>query len=248
MGRELSRPAAIFVDDGGVMNNNELRGHQWQRLVAEYLAPRLGGELDAWGPANKTVADRQFAKALDGTLFPSDRGYVDVWDDEEKRWLREMCELVGVDAPASDEACLALARDTAAYVTRRVRSSFPGVAEALRFLHSQGYVLHTASGEVSQELDGYLTGMGVRHLFDRLYGPDIVDTFKSSRAYYDRIFADSGVLPSDALVVDDSPKAVGWARDAGATAVLVSRQPADGGEASPVIGSLSELPGFLEGR
>ena len=230
------------------MNNNELRGHQWQRLVAEYLAPRLGGEHGAWGPANMTVANQQFARFEAGTLFPPNGGYVDIWDGEERRWLREMCELVGVDASAGDEECLALARDTAAYVTRRVRSSFPGVAEALRSLHSEGYVLHTASGEGSQELDGYLTGMGVRDLFDRLYGPDIVDTFKGSRAYYDRIFSDSGVSPSEALVVDDSPKPVRWAQEAGATAVLVSRESAGGNEASPVIKSLSDLPDFLEGR
>lgn len=39
---------AIFIDDGGVMNDNAVRGPQWQRLIGEYLAPRLGGSGAAW--------------------------------------------------------------------------------------------------------------------------------------------------------------------------------------------------------
>ncbi|MCX8212923.1 MAG: hypothetical protein OTJ97_00160 [SAR202 cluster bacterium] len=42
----------IFLDDGGVMNDNTLRGREWQRHVGEYLSPRLGGSLQAWGNAN----------------------------------------------------------------------------------------------------------------------------------------------------------------------------------------------------
>ena len=38
------------------MNDNATRGLRWQRLVAEYLAPRLGGNPDDWGEANRVVA------------------------------------------------------------------------------------------------------------------------------------------------------------------------------------------------
>ncbi len=38
----------IFLDDGGgVMNDNEVRGPQWQRLVGEYFSPTLGGAPEA---------------------------------------------------------------------------------------------------------------------------------------------------------------------------------------------------------
>jgi hypothetical protein len=46
----------IFLDDGGVMNDNRLRGPQWQRLLGEFLPPRLGGEAVAWAEANRVVA------------------------------------------------------------------------------------------------------------------------------------------------------------------------------------------------
>jgi hypothetical protein len=58
---------AIFLDDGGVMNDNDVRGKQWQQLVAEYLSPRLGGEPDKWSAANRLVAPRvwqNFTRAL----------------------------------------------------------------------------------------------------------------------------------------------------------------------------------------
>ena len=51
---------AVFLGDGGVMNDNETRGRQWQRLVAEYVAPRLGGNPRDWGEANKVDAQREF--------------------------------------------------------------------------------------------------------------------------------------------------------------------------------------------
>lgn len=38
----------IFLDDGGVMNDNTLRGFQWERMVAEFFKPVLGGTFEAW--------------------------------------------------------------------------------------------------------------------------------------------------------------------------------------------------------
>jgi hypothetical protein len=63
----------------------------------------------------------------------------------------------------------------------------------VRHLQACGYRLRTASGECSAELAGYLEGMGVRHCFQRLYGPDLVNTLKEGTDYYARIFADAGV-------------------------------------------------------
>ena len=48
----------IFLDDGGVMNDNRLRGTQWQRMVAEFFVPKLGGTLEAWTAANYQVITR----------------------------------------------------------------------------------------------------------------------------------------------------------------------------------------------
>ena len=39
----------VFLDDGGVMNDNNERGLQWQRLVSEYFVPLLGGPREPGG-------------------------------------------------------------------------------------------------------------------------------------------------------------------------------------------------------
>ena len=74
-----------------------------------------------------------------------------------------------------------------------------------------------------------------------------MNTWKGGRLFYDRIFGDAGVQPSECLVIDDSPRAVQWASEAGATAVLVSAEPSPSDNAYVVVGSLAELPSFLAG-
>jgi len=241
----MKRIENIFIDDGGVMNDNSLRGPQWQRLVGEYLEPKLGGSRAAWAEANKTVVEREMARFGE---VPSGKSYLDFWREEELRWIREMCDLVEVDAPGTDEDCSRLSRATNSYVIAGVESAIPGAVDAIRSLHGMGYTLYTASGEYSLDLQGYLAAMGVRQLFERIYGPDLINTWKGGRQYYDRIFGDARVEPSECLVIDDSPKAVQGARDAGATAVLVSAEPPPATSADAVLKSLAELPALLADR
>jgi phosphoglycolate phosphatase-like HAD superfamily hydrolase len=160
-------------------------------------------------------------------------------------WLREMCETLGI-TPPSELECLDLADRAQAYVTRRVRAAFPGVADTIRSLYAQGYTLHTASGECSSELAGYLEGMGVRGCFGRLYGADLVNTLKSGPEYYRRVFADAAVDPADALIVDDNPGPVAWATEVGARAILInSAETAPASGAAFKLNGLAELPAAL---
>ncbi len=217
----MASQPVIFLDDGGVMNDSSRRALQWQRLVAEFFAPRLGGTTEAWREANRLVIDRLLDLERWRLRIKASSDYASFDSTYQFDWLRGMCEVVGIAAPAEAE-CVALARCAVASIIPRVRAAFPGVVDAIRTLHSQGYTLHTASGEPSSHLAGYLEGMGVRGCFGRLYGPDLIDTFKEGPEYYDRIFADVGIAPADALVVDDNPRAITWAAQTGAQTILVS--------------------------
>src|ERR1700694_4626388 len=179
----MIRPA-LFIDDGGVMNENARRGRQWQRLVGEYFSPRLGGAPEAWAAANAQVVHRLFAEYE--THFDADPGasFLKYWATYQEAWLSGMCTAVRVALPADRAAWSRLCRECEAFVTRRVRAANPGVIQAVRRLHAIGYVLRTASGERSWELEGYLAGMGVRECFVDLYGVDLVDTAKASRLFY----------------------------------------------------------------
>src|ERR1700694_5226959 len=215
----MTRPA-LFIDDGGVRNENARRGRQWQRLVGPYFSSRLGGASQAWTAANADVAHRLFAEYE--THFNADPGasFSKYWATYQEAWLGGMCTAVGVALPADRAAWSRLCRECEAFVTRRVRAAYPGAIQAVRRLHAAGYVLRTASGERSWELEGYLLGMGVRGCFVDLCGADLVDTAKASQLFYERVFVHAGVAPDDALVVDDSERALDWAADLGARTVL----------------------------
>ena len=242
------RAGAILLDDGGVMNDNTLRGPEWQRLVGEFLAPRLGGAPEAWGEANHVVFTemwKEFEALLHPVLEADTDTYFDFYGDQRARWLRDMCARVGVEAPNAEE-CYALGLETEQYVLPRVRAGFPAAADAIRTLHAKGYRLGTASSGRAFELEGHLTGLGVRELFlERLYGPDLVGAMKGTSHYYNRIFADATLDPAETIVVDDTAWVLDRAAAAGAQTVLVSTKPQSSRHTHIVIERLAELPPLL---
>jgi len=240
----MSRPT-IFLDDGGVMNNNSLRASQWQRLVSEFFAPLLGGTPEAWIDANRVVVDRMLEPESWRRRIQSATDFASFDGADKYDWLAGMCELVGIPTSPEDEV-IALARRAISFIIPRVHAAFPGAVDAIRSLSHQGYTLHTASGEPSIDLAGYLDEMGVRACFGRLYGPDLIDTFKVGPRYYERIFADAGIAPADALVVDDNPGPLAWAGQVGARTILVTNSPYPATGTTRHIGSLAELPAILQ--
>jgi len=234
----------IFLDDGGVMNDNERRGEQWRRLVGEYLAPRLGGTGEAWAEANRAATSELFDPEIWLARLAAAADYQSFDYRYHLDWLAIMCRFVGVAMlPAHDG--YRMARQASSFVTGRVRAAFPGAIEAIRQLHRDGHALYTASGEPSWDLDGYLAGMSVRACFTSLYGPDLVDTFKTGPAYYERIFADAGIDPARAVVVDDNAQAVAWARQASAHAIHIAENPTTQADGVATIASLAQLPTVL---
>jgi HAD superfamily hydrolase (TIGR01509 family) len=236
-------PHVLFIDDGGVMNDNSIRAPQWQQLCGEFLAPRLGGRPEQWAEANGSA---QVAQLWTGTGFhrrPME-SFATLYREYQLSWMRVMCEYVGVPVPPDDEA-LALEREVSDYVTARVRSAIPGAVDAIRALHDADFTLHTASGEISSELDNYLAGMGVRKCFGYLFGSDVVDVWKGSAEYYRRVFTHAGVDAADVLVVDDNAEPCRWAAEAGARTVRIASD-AEGPNTAPSLAALAER--LLDGR
>lgn len=203
----------VFIDDGGVLNDNNARAPQWRRLLGEYFVPRLGGTPEAWGAANVGAFQRSWERFMARIASAGESGGVDRWTREERaRWLVDMCEQVGIAAP--DDAT-SLGVDASIWVGERVQAAMPGAVDAVRTFARRGLVLHTASGGLSWELDPYLRSMGIREHFDRLYGPDLVDRYKNGPHYHAAILADSGTDPAHAAVVDNWAEARAWAGSLG---------------------------------
>jgi HAD superfamily hydrolase (TIGR01509 family) len=238
-------PLNIFLDDGGVITDKERRAAEFERLVGDCFVPLLGGTEEAWIRAHRAVVDRLAGPQSVSVLAAAD--FVGFYRAYQLRWVGGMCELLGLPTPPEEE-CLDLASRALGWITRRIHAALPGAVETIHLLCRQGYALHTASGACSLELVGALEGMGVRHCFGRLYGADLINTFKEGPEYYARLFADVGVQPAEALVVDDSAEALDWAAGLGARTVLIGSSPHPQTGATPRLGSLAELPAFLRQR
>ncbi len=221
----------IFLDAAGVLLDTSVMPAQWQRLIAEFLAPRLGGEPSAWGPANAYAIDRMWARYRDPGGTPREtHGRL------RRLWLREMCEKVGVPTPRDAGA---VAEETRAWVAARVSAPMPGVAGATRSLRARGFRLFTSTAQESLEISGYLKAIGIRELFDETYGTDIIDRWKTNAAFYRKILEHARVRAEDAVTVDDQERCLDWAKRAGFRTFLLA--PSGAASSHEVIGSLSEL-------
>lgn len=237
--------SAIFLDYDGVLNDIEAAQPKWRRLVGEFFPGRLGGSPEAWRHANRQIFPGVYERSV-ARLAAQAGSHLDMpseMDVYKLDWLRSMCAIVGVASPPETE-CLALAREAHAWIIPQVASPFPGVPGIIAGLASQ-HTLFTASNGLSGELAVTLQSMAISPYFRRLYGSDLVHTFKFSPAYYERVFEHAGVKPDEALVLDDNPSCVMWARQAGAQAVLVSRDAGmQEGDVARISG-LGDLPGLL---
>jgi HAD superfamily hydrolase (TIGR01509 family) len=240
---DLQHVSTIFLDDGGVLNDNAVRAIQWQHLIGEFFVPVLGGDREAWARANYAVISGIFEPSNWRARLRASPDYTAFTRRYRLDWLASMCELVGVPMPPEHEA-LVLAERAERWIVPQVDAAVPGATETVRLLHDSGYRLFTASGASSRDLDEYLRGMGARECFERLYGPDLIETFKEGPEFFARVFADAGVPAEDSLVVDDSPLALGWAAEVGATTVLVG-DGADSSVGALQIRSLRDLPNLL---
>ncbi len=216
----MSEIQAVFLDDGGVLNNNELRAPQWQKLIAQYFAPRYGGNHNAWKKANR-IAFENLLKSWKKAKKKPELDFQTFWQNESELWITTMFHQVGVAPPPLHEQ-YNVAIKAEEWITPRVRAAFPGVIQTVRLLKERGYSLYTASGGTSWQLRGYLTGMGIADYFEEFYGADLINTMKASSLFYKRMFRHAGISPEQALVVDDFPENVLRAREEGATGVLVT--------------------------
>ena len=208
---------AIFFDDGGVMNDNNLRGKQWKPLIAEFFAPRFGGEKENWMKANEYAVGFVMDILDHIQAMNKEISHKDYYALEHEVWAEKMFEFMGMQNPPK-ETYEKLALEVDNWVIPQVRSAYPGITDSIQKL-SKNYILHTASNETSKVLDAYLAGMDVRNCFKFLFGPDLINTMKSHQSYYQKIFSYAQVKPENTVVIDDNPGVLKHAEKTKATVI-----------------------------
>lgn len=233
----------ILLDVGGIIMDKRQRTEQWHSLTGDYFAPLFGRTAQEWNTAHQIVTERLLEQ--EEVIQQATPDFITFHHAYNRSWLSGMCKLLGLPIPAEEE-CIALADQAIASISSRIQAALPGAVEAIQTLHCQGFLLHTASGAHSFEIAGYLEAVGVRACFGRYYGADLINTFKQGPEYFERLFANLDLRPAEALVVDDEPDALGWAAQVGARTVLVSPVSHSEKVTTACIGSLADLPAWLQ--
>ena len=213
-----ARPLKLFLDDGGVLNDNSLRGPEWLRLIGELMPARMGGTAEQWVSASRVVFSQVWGNLQ--KRLPDFASHQEFQRTYATNWMSGMCAYVGITPPPDDDA-VALYSELASYIGERASSAIVGAADAVLSLHRAGYTLYTASGTPSWELRGIMANMGIAETFSGLYGPDLVDHVKYGPAFYRKVLAHAGVAPSRALVIESDSECCRWACEAGANAVWI---------------------------
>ncbi|MCJ7650408.1 MAG: HAD hydrolase-like protein [Candidatus Lokiarchaeota archaeon] len=208
---------AIFFDDGGVLNDNSVRGEQWKKLVGEYYYSRFGGVPEIWGEANHKIIT-SYLNIFWSDLRERFRDYQTFYTDFKKNMVLGMFREVGEDLPKNINL-IEVFNSVTQYVIPKVRSAIPGVIESIKKLSSSGYSLYTAAGAVSTEMKMYLEGMGIIQYFKGFYGPDLINTWKSGKDFYRAIFKDLSINPKNAIIIDDQPRFLEVALQTGANVI-----------------------------
>ena len=228
---------AVFLDGAGVLLDTSVMPEQWRRAVGEHLAPRLGGTAERWAAANVAAFGLWAARVTEAARRAGPRkGSRDAHLAARTAWLSDMCEHAGVPLPDAAEA---LAEETSRVCGERVRAPLGDAVEAVRTLRAAGYTLYTSSGQPSWEIRSYLRALGIEDLFERTYGCDLVDRWKSGPHYYRAMCEDAGIDPRRAVTVDDKSVVLDWAKKAGMRTFLLGGQ--GGGQRHERIASLMEL-------
>ncbi|CAO3563632.1 unnamed protein product [Mortierella alpina] len=187
-------PQAIFLDSGGVINDNSRRAPQWVYHLGQYMpTTRLGGPGKFWGEANAILSDQLFgsemlwdkliAEAEDFKSFY--RTYCLYWmngaidlvngflrrEHEQNMALQDQeeesteKEPLQLACPETEAELIEIAHNAHLYCTALVQADYPGAVEAImRLKFEQGFDMYTCSGEGASELELTFRTLGISTL------------------------------------------------------------------------------------
>ena len=231
------RTKAVFLDAAGVLLDTGVMPAQWQRAVGLHLAPRLGGTPEAWAAANTVALAAWTARVAEAAKKAGPRkGARQAQLDARTRWFTDLCAAAGVPVPLDAEP---MAEDVHRACAGQVHAPLGDAVAGVRALREAGLTLFTSTGQPSWEIGAYLRSLGVHELFDRTYGCDLVDRWKTGPHYYRAIAQDADVDPRACIAVDDTPVVLDWAKQAGMRTYLLGWE--GGGQRHERIASLTEL-------
>ena len=235
----------VLLDLYGVLLDHEKMFRGYRDRLAELLTARFGGDPDAWRRAHDEawVAYLQQVNATDW----DQRGYADVVDDLDARYLADMFDRAGVTPP---EDALSVSRELERQAMARVNARYPDARTAIERLRAASHRVYVATGG-GETNDAALRGAGLLDLIDGLFTGHSQDAQKGQPRYWQDIPAQLDAKPGDCVLVDDRLDYLEAAASVGILALLLDRKGAHRPEAMPTyvqatLRNLAGLPHWVE--
>jgi phosphoglycolate phosphatase-like HAD superfamily hydrolase len=214
----------LFLDFDNTLSDMDALGAQYVQAVAILLAHEFGGEAGAWAtvtaPALRESKTRYEAAFVDNPL-----GGFAAWVEAERVQVAEAIFAGVGKALPKEETVSALAKRVQFDALKGCNAVFPGAEETLRVLRKAGLRVQMASSQESEYLRAALMGAGLEGYVEELFGPDLVDCAKEGPEFYQRLFAECGIRPAQAVVVDDQALCLDWAEEVGARVIQACLKP-----------------------
>ena len=128
---------ALFFDDGGVMNDNQIRGIQFQKMIGDYFSPMYGGEKHQWAEANFNFIEEIMREYIEIIEEERNVDYHNYHNGFITRWIEDMFDYVSANLPAKKEY-KRIYKEAMDYITPNIRASFPGVIYSIKKLKKLG--------------------------------------------------------------------------------------------------------------
>ena len=256
-------PLAVFIDFEGTLNDVNGSGRLYVRDFLSWARGSYPADPAVWATALAKAMEGVFRNQAAAARHPAAwPGYVAYRRRELTVWAQDLFREAGMVVPGDEEAL-----DLALRLEDEVPSKMvplPGALELVNALADHnGRQLFIASGAPSTYTKQCLQSAGVLGYFQRVLGPDVVDTLKTGPEYYRRAFRATGYSPDQCAVIDDSPGPLAWALQTGARAVVAVGKASETAEAAGAAGgpepatplppgklfraaSLSGVPAILE--
>lgn len=240
-----SERAVLLFDFDDTLSEHASFIQRYVQGIARVLSGRFGGETAGWAQSalDMLVAlEQQYI-----TRFSINyTGYNSWYETIHRQAMPLVFGGINLEIPDGIDP-EELSRETQRLAMAECDLLFPGVRETIYRLRQAGFPLHMASGNNSGHLRAALAGARLTDCFDRLYGPDLIDCAKEGPLYYERIFADLGIAPKQAVIIDDHPLMLQSALDLGARAIQMDLLPnREVSLIAGVLGSATTIPAILD--
>ena len=214
------------------------------------------------------MAIRAVVFDLDGTLLDTEKLYKRFWIEAAHRLgypMREEHALM-IRSMAAEKAGPLLCREVCpefdypavralrrelmeAFIDEHGVDPKPGMIKTLAALRERGFLLGLATATPPERVRKYLSLVGAEGMLDTIACASMVAHGKPAPDIYQLAVRQLGVLPEEAMAVEDAPSGILSAQAAGLHPVMIPDQDEPGEEIAAlceaVVESLLDVPGLL---